>query len=190
MSDYGFTFNTSAVIDENDKISIGVDYKDSNGFKFNTQEHGEVDDVADNLYQRFLTEYLADAVRRAQEEKKAETSAPKAEVATASDNLIQRLRKLEQENAKYKKMLDEKHVLTDEEKAKAQAASDKYKDKNYNKPTDAPSKPVIKKGKPTKKTSHRETVRTPADMFDLIFDSDLLRRKSAFDSLFDNFWSL
>lgn len=126
MSSYGFSFNTSAVKNgEDDKYSVGVNFKDSDGYHFEAEENGTLQEIADALYQKFLTQYLIESAKVKKEEEEAakaeqsETAAkPAAKPAQADENLISRLRKLEQENARLR----------------AENASAKYKDPNYNKP--------------------------------------------------------
>lgn len=129
MSSYGFSFNTSAVKnDEDDKYSIGVNFKDSDGYHFEAEENGTLQEIADALYQKFLTQYLVEAVKVKKDEKEAakakQLDAAEKPVQT-DENLISRLRKLEQENARLR----------------AENASAKYKDPNYNKPAD--KEPVV-----------------------------------------------
>lgn len=191
LSNYGFNFNTSAVTDKDGKISIGVNFEDSNGFKFDTQEEGTVEEVSDALYQKFLTKYLVDSVRRCQEEEKtkeidAATENDKAS-PEADDNLIKRLRKLEQENAKYKEMLDkQKDSLSDEEKAKAQAASDKYKDKKYAAKKAAVSKQPARKKSTYADLMHKTFPGIPASTLD--FAENLFNGRKRLMDDFEDFW--
>ena len=129
MSSYGFSFNTSAVKnDEDDKYSVGVNFKDSDGYHFEAEENGTLQEIADALYQKFLTQYLIESAKVKKEEKeaaKAKQSETAAKPVQADENLISRLRKLEQENARLR----------------AENASAKYKDPHYNKPAD--KKPTV-----------------------------------------------
>ncbi len=129
MSSYGFSFNTSAVKnDEDDKYSVGVNFKDSDGYHFEAEESGTFQEIADALYQKFLTQYLVEAAKvKKEEEKQLNTATAQNTTPVQTDeNLINRLRKLEQENARLR----------------AENASAKYKDPSYNKPAD--KEPVIK----------------------------------------------
>lgn len=128
MSSYGFSFNTSAVKnDDDDKYSVGVNFKDSDGYHFEAEENGTLSEIADALYQRFLTQYLIESAKAKKEEEKVAKTAKQSETAAklvqTDENLISRLRKLEQENARLR----------------AENASAKYKDPNYNKPADKKS---------------------------------------------------
>ncbi len=132
MASYGFNFNTSAVKsdDSDDKYIVGINFKDSDGFHFETEENGTLSEVETAAYQKFLTQYIDYAAKSFVEATKAEKKAPSnSDVSrsesnkgypVASDNLVARLRKLEKENAQLR----------------AEAASAKYKDPNYNKPGD------------------------------------------------------
>lgn len=128
MSSYGFSFNTSAVKnDEDDKYSVGVNFKDSDGYHFEAEENGTLQEIADALYQKFLTQYLIEAAKVKKDEEeaaKAKQLDDAEKPVQADENLISRLRKLEQENARLR----------------AENASAKYKDPSYNKPAD--KKPV------------------------------------------------
>lgn len=127
MSSYGFSFNTSAVKnDDDDKYSVGVNFKDSDGYHFEAEENGTLSEIADALYQKFLTQYLIESAKAKKEEEeaaKAKQSETAAKPVQTDENLISRLRKLEQENARLR----------------AENASAKYKDPNYNKPADKKS---------------------------------------------------
>ncbi len=115
MTSYGFTVNASAVSNEDGNVSVGVNFKDSDGFKFDTTEEGSVKDVTDKLYQKFISQYIVKAAQLKKEEEK-----PQVKEAQPSNDMVSRLRKLERENADLK----------------AQIASAKYKDPKYNKPSD------------------------------------------------------
>ncbi len=98
MSSYGFNFNSSVVTDEDGKASVGVNFKDSEGFEFNHSEEGAVDEVVDNIAKKFSSAYLANLL----ESKKQ----PKVQEAKPTNDMIGRLRKLEQENVELKKIAD------------------------------------------------------------------------------------
>lgn len=115
MSSYGFNVNASAVTNEDGNISVGINFKDTEGFKFDTSEEGKTEDVVNNIYQKFLTQYITAAAQS-----KADEEKPKVQEAKPSEDMIGRLRKLERENADLK----------------AQIASAKYKNPKYNKPED------------------------------------------------------
>ncbi len=121
MSSYGFSFNTSAVKSD-DKYSVGINFKDSDGCHFEAEENGTLQEVTDALYQKFLTQYLIESAKAKQSETaaKAKQSETAAKPVQVDENLISRLRKLEQENARLR----------------AENASAKYKDPYYNKPVD------------------------------------------------------
>lgn len=143
MSDYGFNFNASAVIDEKGKASVGINFKDSDGFKFDAEESGSVQEVLENLSKRFMDEFNAEVARIKSAEKEKAVKEP--EKASATPDMVKRLRHLEQENAKLrvqveansKKILDENDKIVQKRAAEASA---KYKDPNYNKPGDDKAK--------------------------------------------------
>lgn len=183
MSDYGFNFNASAVIDDKGKASVGVNFKDSDGFKFDTEEKGSIQEVLEKLSKKFMDEFNAEVARLNNTAEKKSTE--KAEKASATPDMVKRLRRLEQENAKLraeveansKKTLDENDKNVQERAAKASA---KYKDPSYNKPGDDKAKPnqpgISAKPKPIRAKN--------------IFDKDFVGFWEDFDEFADMFMSM
>ena len=148
MSNYGFNFNASAVSNKDGKVSVGVNFKDSDGFEFDTTEEGSVKEVTDALYKKFVKEYIAETARlqkAAEEKAKAEKEKEeKKSAAEGTPDMIARLRRLEKENAKLREEIDKADKAnTKIAQERAAKASAKYKDPNYNKPGDDKSKVKI-----------------------------------------------
>ena len=100
MSSYGFNFNGCAVVDEKGNASVGMNFKDSEGFVFNHNEDGNMDEVLDNIAKKFSSAYTANLLAGIKKQ-------PKVQEAKPSNDMIGRLRKLEQENAELKKKIAE-----------------------------------------------------------------------------------
>lgn len=170
MSSYGFTVNASAVSNEDGNVSVGVNFKDSDGFKFDTTEEGSTKEVIDKLYQKFVSQYIVKAAQLKKEEK------PKVQEAQPSNDMVSRLRKLEQENADLK----------------AQIASAKYKDPNYNKPSDARAPENDAKGIKAEMDAAEALDRATATMKRRLKSSATTPLKDIFDfpKFEDDFWLL
>lgn len=186
MSDYGFDFNASAVYNENGKVSVGVNFKDSDGFKFDTTEEGSIKEVTDALYKKFAKEYAAEVARlqKAAEKKAKEKEKP--------EDMVARLRRLEKENAKLRAEIEKKNAANAKTvQERAAKASAKYKDPNYNKPGDDKAKTALKKADidPSCYISVKPSTRKAVQKF-VSSDHEALLRElfSNRDDIFD-FWN-
>lgn len=185
MSDYGFNFNASAVCNENGKVSVGVSFKDSDGFKFDTAEEGSVKEVTNALYRKFAKEYAAEVARLQKAAKeKAKTEKEKKPEAEGTPDMVARLRRLEKENAELRAEIEKKNA-----QKRAAKASAKYKDPNYNKPGDDKVKVgTLKKDAPSVQVSVKPSARKAAQKFTSRDHEALLRELfSNRDDIFD-FW--
>lgn len=100
MSSYGFNVNSSVVVDGKGNASVGVNFKDSEGFVFNHNEDGNMDEVLDNIAKKFSSAYTANLLAGIKKQLKVQEAKP-------SNDMIGRLRKLEQENVELKKKIAE-----------------------------------------------------------------------------------
>lgn len=92
--EYGFTLNMSAVVNKDGKLSLGVKANDTNGFDVDVQrDNVDVESITDT--KSFMQDFL-DEIEAAYQKKETE------------DNSVEgRLKRLEEENAKLRKQLEQ-----------------------------------------------------------------------------------
>lgn len=69
MENFGVNFNVAAVIDENNNLSVGVNYHDSEDVNISLQVDGEdVNEVTNTLITEFFSQYMEETSKSEEEE--------------------------------------------------------------------------------------------------------------------------
>ena len=121
MSDYGITMNVSVVTSGDDDVKLGYKVQDTNGLNLSNKITGTADEVTEKVKTEFiggLSAALA-AKKKADEERrkmeaceskvKATPDAP-AQSEESGNSLVERLRRLEEQNRQLRQQLDDMKV--------------------------------------------------------------------------------
>lgn len=131
MSDYGITMNVSVVTDGEENVKLGYKVQDTNGLNLSNKITGNIDEVTEKVKTDLIGGVAAAlaAQKKAEEERrkmeatedKAKNTANTSANDTADGNsLVERLRRLEEQNRQLRQQLDDMKVKDTEETSKMQ----------------------------------------------------------------------
>lgn len=138
MSDYGITMNVSVVTDGEENVKLGYKVQDTNGLNLSNKITGNIDEVADKVKTDMISGIAAAmaAQKKAEEERlkmKATEDKAKNTANTAANvpaqgdadgnSLVERLRRLEEQNRQLRQQLEDMKVKDTEEIRKTQGES-------------------------------------------------------------------
>lgn len=136
MSDYGINMNVSMVTDGEENVKLGYKVQDTNGLNLSNKITGNIDEVTDKVKTDMINGIAAAMVaqKKAEEErlkmKAAEDKAKNTANTSANgpaqgdadgNSLVERLRRLEEQNRQLRQQLDDMKVKDTEETRKIQS---------------------------------------------------------------------